>query len=77
MLPKRSRNGKQREGNGTISDHILANASTVLEVAKEFAPLIPMPIFGSLFATGKIIIDAVQVSLSINMCPSLFPECLS
>ncbi|KAI5118684.1 hypothetical protein M0805_003621 [Coniferiporia weirii] len=51
---------------------ILQNASTALEVATDLAPLIPVPVLGSVFIAAKCIVDAsVKIRQDRRACAEL------
>ncbi|TDL19773.1 hypothetical protein BD410DRAFT_791639 [Rickenella mellea] len=52
----RTSKGKQ----ATKIDAVLSNASDTIALAKELAPLIPVPLLGSIFSSAQAIVDAAR-----------------
>ncbi|TDL21718.1 hypothetical protein BD410DRAFT_288053 [Rickenella mellea] len=44
----------------TTVEVLVSNSITALDLAKELAPLIPVPFVASIFASARVIVDAVQ-----------------
>ena len=52
---------RDEDSHDTIQS-ILTNTSNALEVAKDLAPLLPVPFVGEIFVSAKAIVDAAIVS---------------
>ncbi len=60
LVVKSKKSPKSKKSNTVVED-LLANASTALDVATQFGPLIPIPIVSSLIASAQVVVKAAQV----------------
>ena len=61
-MPESSKSAsKSAKRKGVSTSDVLHNAAMALEIAKECAPLVPVPFIGSIFASAKVIVDAAGV----------------
>lgn len=56
-----STSSRPDDDKGISVQSILANASRALDVAKDLAPLLPVPFVGAIFISAKAVVDAAAV----------------